>query len=382
MGWNKKSNVAQFGEASWDNFVKKVSGITPQEAMRRAFADPDITFFFYCREYMVLEGPAAMYGPFNPGDAVFFTGKPWYGSAPQCDSYEKTAVSTIYISPADDQQFQNIGCYVLPDGTPAVDTVCLFAGNYAINTVPMLRANNNTPPTQDPFNPNIQSVLSAGLVRYLQDKGITVLLTVMNAHTDTGWDEFTDQTTAQAFADYLKKNVITPLGLDGIDIDDEYSKYQDMHGYYVDPSSLRGKSLAMATTLIKQTMPDKLITKALWSDSGVFEAEWNGCTLGANLSYGWEMNYYGGDANSRLSYYTRCGMKKNQLCLGFSAENRFSDQWNSVEAAAAQTISDGYAGGMMFAYENQPASITVMQSMVNGLDGPGSWNTDSSCKQA
>jgi hypothetical protein len=379
MGWNKKSNVAQFGEANWDNFVKKVSSTTAQEAMRIAFFNPDITFFFYCREYMELKGPAAKYGPFQPGDAVFFTGKPWYGSAPQCDSYEKTAVSTIYINPTDNLQFKKIGCYVLPDGAPAIDVVCIFAGNYATNTIPMLRANNNNPPTRNPFNQNIQDVLSAGLIRNLQDKGITVLLTIMNAHTDTGWSEFTDQASAQAFVDYLNADVITPLGLDGIDIDDEYSKYQDEHGYYVDPSSLRGKSLPMVTTLMKQTMPDKLITKALWSDSGVFEANWNGNTIGANLNYGWEMSYYTGDADSRLHFYTNHGMKKNQLCLGFSAEDRFKNEWDTIGPDAAKTISEGYAGCMMFSYENQEASIHLMAAMVNGMDGPGSWNQDPLC---
>lgn len=369
MGWNKKANVAQYGQASWDNFVSKAANTTAEEAMRIAFANPDTTFFFFCREYMVLDGPASQYGPFEPGDAVFFTGEPWYGSAPQCDAYEKTAISTIYISPTNNQQFQDIGCYILPEGTPAIDVVSIFAGNYATNTIPMLRANNNDPPTQNPFNPNIQSVLSSGLVKALQDKGITVLLTIMGAHTETGWSQFTDQSTAQAFVDYLNSDVITPYGLDGIDIDDEYS-----NGRAYDTS------LPMVTTLMKQTMPTKLITKALWDDQSVFQANWNGNTLGANLTYGWEMSYYSGDANSRLSFYTQHGMNKNQLCLGFSAENRFSGAWDTVGPQATKTISEGYAGGMMFDYENQPSSITLMQAMINGMDGSGSWNKDSNCQ--
>lgn len=368
MGWNKKSNVAQYGQASWDNYVGKTANTTAEEALRIAFANPKITFFFFCREYMVLDGPAAQYGPFEPGDAVFFTGEPWYGSAPQCDSYEKTPISTIYINPKDNQQFQDIGCYLLPDGTPAVDVVCIFAGNYATNTPPMLRANNNDPPTQQPFNPNIQSVLSAGLVQTLQGKGITVLLTIMNAHTPVGWSQFTDQSTAQDFVDYLNGEVVKPYGLDGIDIDDEYSS-----------GTPNNTSLPMVTTLMKQAMPTKLITKALWSDYDVFEANWNGNTLGANLNYGWQMSYYGGDANSRLSFYTNHGMQKNQLCLGFSAESRFSGEWGEVGPQASNTVSEGYAGGMMFAYENQPESITLMQAMVDGMDGSGSWNKDPSC---
>ncbi len=93
----------------------------------------------------------------------------------------------------------------------------------------------------------------------------------------------------------------------------------------------------------------------------------------------WEMSYYLGDANSRLSPYLQWGMQKNQLSLGFSAESKFAGVWDTVGPQAQQTIADGYAGGMMFDYENQPASITLMQALVNGMDGPGSWNTDPSC---
>ena len=172
MGWKKKANLAQYSGGNWDNFVKKVGNLTAEEAMRIAFADSNITFFFFCRQGIVLDhDPAVKYGPFNAGDAVFFTGVPWYGSAPQCDSYEKTAVSTIYISPCDNRQFQEIGDYVLADGAPAIDVVCIFGGNYATNVIPMLRANNNDPPTDEPFNSNIQSVLSSVLVKSLQAKG-------------------------------------------------------------------------------------------------------------------------------------------------------------------------------------------------------------------
>lgn len=368
MGWTKTANVAQYGQASWDNFVKKVPNTTAEQAMRIAFQDPNITFFFYCRSYMVLDGPGGQYGPFEPGDAVFFTGQSWYGSAPQCDAYQKNGISTVYINPSSNQQFQDIGCYVLPDGTPAIDVACIFAGNYATNQIPCLRANNNVPPTNNPFNPNIQSVLSAGLVQTLQAKGITVLLTIMGAHTQTGWSQFTDQTTAQNFVDYLNQYVVTPYGLDGIDIDDEYSN-----------GAANNTSLPMVTTLMKQTMPGKMITKAIWADYGVFQSNWQGHTLASNLSYGWEMTYYGGDANSRLSPYLQWGMNKNQLCLGFSAEERFKSYWNTVGPQAKKTITEGYAGCMMFDYENQPDSLTLMKAMVDGMDGAGSWNVDPNC---
>ena len=191
------------------------------------------------------------------------------------------------------------------------------------------------------------------------------MLTILNAHTQTGWSQFTDEGTAQNFVNYLNSHVITPYGLDGIDIDDEYSKGP------IDDAN----SLAMVTTLMKQTMPDKLITKALFADGFAFTANWKGHTLAANLNYGWEMSYYRGrDANSRLGVYTSYGMKKSQLCLGFSAEQSFSGNWSQIGPQASQTIDDGYAGGMMFAYENQPTSIGLMKTMIDAMDGPGNWN--------
>ena len=54
MGWKKIPNVAQYGEGNWDNFVKKVSNLTAEEAMRIAFANSDITFFFFAERRSIL----------------------------------------------------------------------------------------------------------------------------------------------------------------------------------------------------------------------------------------------------------------------------------------------------------------------------------------
>jgi len=72
MGWKKTSNTAQFYGASWNNLVCKESNCTPEEARRIAFMKPEVTFYFFCREYMSLED----HGVFNSGDAVFFSGEP------------------------------------------------------------------------------------------------------------------------------------------------------------------------------------------------------------------------------------------------------------------------------------------------------------------
>ncbi|KAA3618218.1 MAG: hypothetical protein DWQ05_08480 [Calditrichaeota bacterium] len=44
---------------------------------------------------------------FKPGDAIFFSGAPWYGSAPQCDSYEKAVVGRKNQNKMTDTEWQN-----------------------------------------------------------------------------------------------------------------------------------------------------------------------------------------------------------------------------------------------------------------------------------
>src|SRR5690242_490738 len=130
---------------------------------------------------------------------------------------------TAYINPQSSEEFRAAAGYTLADGSPALNVVCIFAGNYAAADLPYLRANNNDPPTTAPFNPNIQAILDDGSVQYLQSKGLTVLLTILNGHSAVGWSQFTSEADAMAFAQYLKDDVVDKYGLDGIDIDDEYS---------------------------------------------------------------------------------------------------------------------------------------------------------------
>jgi hypothetical protein len=89
MDWKKIPNVAMYKKADWKGLIKQEANCTVERAKQIAEADPNIAFFFICRQGMYLEG---INKSFKPGDAVFFSGAPWYGSAPQCDAYEKDLV--------------------------------------------------------------------------------------------------------------------------------------------------------------------------------------------------------------------------------------------------------------------------------------------------
>lgn len=86
--WNKKTDVAQYGGANWSNRILKKSNLTLDEAKIIAVQNNDIEYFFYMKEgYMYLSG---IEESFKKGDAVFFSGKPWLGSAKgKADTYIK-----------------------------------------------------------------------------------------------------------------------------------------------------------------------------------------------------------------------------------------------------------------------------------------------------
>ena len=54
MPWTTTANVAQYEGSNWANYVKTVSNCSPAQAMLIVFQDPSITYFFYCREPIIL----------------------------------------------------------------------------------------------------------------------------------------------------------------------------------------------------------------------------------------------------------------------------------------------------------------------------------------
>ncbi|TDW47226.1 glycosyl hydrolase family 18 (putative chitinase) [Flavobacterium sp. 270] len=363
MAWIKKTDVAMFKGANWNTLIKKVPNCTPEMAKRIAIKNPKITFFFFCREYMVLETLGDK-GIFNPGDAVFFSGEPWYGSAPQCDSYEKTGMSVAYVSL---DKIQTTGCYTMADGDAAVDVVCIFAANINKKPLPagMIELAPNTQvPDGYPYavGSSDYSALTVEAVQKLQKKGITVLLTFLNNHDGTGWSEFPDATTATNFAQQLKE-VVDRLGLDGIDIDDEYS----------DNPNPNPSSLVTVTTIMKQLMPDIIISKALFDDYQYFTPKYNNQTLADNLTYGWEMSY-GGAPKYRLPDYTTLGMATDTLVCGF-----WSGQPSPSPADDVSWLkTNGYEGVMVYAFQEQ-SNIDLLGSLVNDWNGNGNWNKTPNC---
>lgn len=355
-------NVAMFAGADWSAFRKTVPNCSPEQGRRIAMVDPEIRFFFFCRDGMVLENPAwSEPKVFNPGDAVFFSGEPWWGSAPQCDGYQKNGLSMAYIdglNAADPTSPLVAGEYLTSQGLNAVDIVSLFAANVGASVPPgYVRLAPNVPVAENGTlaiaNSYYVDVFQQS-VAALQAKGIVVLLSFLNNHDSAGWSEFATPEDASNFAAQLQY-VVETYGFDGIDIDDEYSS-----------GTPQPNSLAMAAWMIRQSMPDTILSKALWQDLDDFDEQYNGAKLAQMLTYGWEMTY-ANDPQDFLPPYVGKGMAPLALVYGFQPP------MGSPDGSVAWLKSNGYGGVMVYPFQVSD-SQDLMGVLVNDWMGPGNWN--------
>ena len=220
------------------------------------------------------------------------------GSTPKdtTAAVKKDTIVTVAYVEVNSNNFNNAGCYVYDTTRPFFNIACIFAANINLSSTtgkPVLY-----------YNTQVTALLNGtSYIQNLHAEGIKVLLTVLGNHQNAGWSCFTDTVTANDFAARLSA-AVAQYGFDGIDIDDEYSACTG-----------NDSSLVMVANAIKQKMPGKLLSKALWNDAGRFTAAWHGLSLGKLLDYGWEMSY-GSDPATRLQPYLSAGVPASKLGLG------------------------------------------------------------------
>ncbi|MCZ4245458.1 LamG-like jellyroll fold domain-containing protein [Pedobacter punctiformis] len=247
---------------------------------------------------------------------------------------------TAYVE-VNSNNFVNPGCYTY--GAPANQLFgisVIFAANInSTNGVPTLY-----------FNPQVQDVLNSGKVAYLQSLGIKVLLDVLGNHQNAGWGCFTTYAAADAFAVQCA-NAVQQYGLDGIDIDDEYST-----------CTANNSSLVLAAAALRARLgTSKIISMAAFGQSNYFTATYNGQKLGDILDYVFEQTYFSSDYAGRLQPYINAGVPKSKLGLG-------TDLSNSDQAAVATYVkNNGLASAMVYNVANN--SQTKLSSISNVLYG-------------
>ena len=252
-----------------------------------------------------------------------------------------TPFTTAYVE-VNSNSFHNPGCFTY--GSPAKQ-VFSFAVIFAANI--NADANGNAVLY---YNPQVQSTLNSGNVAYLHSLGIKVLLTVLGNHENAGWGCFTTYAMADSFAVQCAK-ATTQYGLDGIDIDDEYST-----------CTTNTSSLVLAVSALRAELGStKYITKALFNDTQYFSATYNGKKAGDILDYGWEMSYGNNNYSGRLQPYINAGMPKTKLGIGV-------DIGGTDETTAAKFVkNNGYAAVMT--YNISTTSQTNLSKVTNALFG-------------
>jgi GH18 family chitinase len=262
-----------------------------------------------------------------------------------------TPFTTAYVE-VNSNSFKNPGCYTY--SSPAKQLFS-FAVIFAAN----INYTNGQPTLY--FNPQVQSTLNSGNVAYLKSLGIKVLLDVLGNHQNAGWGCFTTYAAADAFA-LQCANAVTQYGLDGIDIDDEYST-----------CTTNTSSLVLAVSALRSRLgTSKYITKALFSDIQYFSASYNGKKAGDIIDYGWEMTYGYTNYSARLQPYVNAGMAKTKLSIGVDING--SDQ----TGASNFIKNNGYAGVMV--YNVGKTSQTNLSKVSNALYG-SSTSVKSNCLQ-
>ena len=331
MPWTMTANVAQYGGADWNNYVKTVPNCPPAQAKLIAFQDPAITYFFYCRGVLILGDGRT----FNSGDAVFFNGtqKPWWGSAPQCDGYARLCLAVGYV--ATDVQSMQAALALTYDGGPALDAVIFTVNLNDIATIPSGYAQ-IVPSAQGPTvltaNQSVQALLPAiaPVVQQAHAQGTSVLMCGLNNHDAAGWAEFQSSADAQQFAGQCY-TVTTQYGFDGVDIDDEYSD-----------GTVNDTSLAMASYCVDASIAPRTLSKALYDDTQYASYTYDGTTLFSNLTWGWTMSYWG-TPQQQMQPYSGL-MSNDRLVCGF-----WDQQSNPTQDGITWLYTNGYAGVMVYA---------------------------------
>lgn len=235
------------------------------------------------------------------------------------------ARNVVFLNNPSPQNVSDVGRFIVKStGKPFFSDLVLFAAN--ING-----SSPNTPVLS--YNSQMSTILdnNIAIVRALQQKGIKVQISYLGNHQNAGWSCNMSASVAAQLGNAMVAEVVR-YGLNGINVDDEYSTCSgNASAFYSVLSAIRSNS----------GFSGKTLSKALWSDSQYFSAPYNAAT---KLTEGYEMTY--GGSVSYLTPYVGYGMLKSNLFLGISPEFSSATQARTI---AANVASGGYQGVMIWA---------------------------------
>lgn len=277
------------------------------------------------------------------------------GAQPETRAYgDKTPIVVTY-NECNDCNPQNVGAYSLGDKA-FFDIAILFAAN--------IHADADGDPCLF-FNDNMTQIMGDvnKYVRPLQAKGIKVLLGILGDHVGIGVSNLTPA-QATSFAKILAYAVNT-YGLDGVDFDDEYSKY-GQNGF----PNYNTTSFSNLINALRTEMPaGKLITVFDYvkdTDPSDQSSSINSTALG-NLDYAWYCYFSASSfGTSRISGMPASKWSPQAINLNAAYNILTLPQIQSKSQAA----KNGNYGAIM-TYDLRPVSersgtLAVLQRIATG----------------
>ncbi len=228
--------------------------------------------------------------------------------------------------------------YRRADGSNQIDIVNLMASTFNpgenFQEQPLL------------IDPLLKKAVDQKEVAQLQAAGIKVVLTV-TGKGNVGWGSIPEG-QEQDFYAYVANYVLGPSGLnlDGIDIDDEY------------PTC--GAAIVPIVQGLKAALPaGKVLSKALWADSGYISQ------LVASLDYGAIMDYGNDPAmlKSAFAGYVDAGFAPEKVMIGVNAgpdssAAAFTSIPTAVQLAAWQPQGASKMGMMVWSFSQDIQQFT------------------------
>lgn len=267
----------------------------------------------------------------------------------------------VYVE-VNDNDMANVADYTL-EGTqrPAFDIAMIFAANVNYDTAARsayLHLNERVTETlRDAENQ----------IRPLQERGTKVLLSVLGNHQGAGIANFPTREAAAAFADELAA-VVEQYGLDGIDFDDEWSKYGENGTVPANAFSF----VYLVDELRARLGDDKLITFYKIGEAAQ-ATEYDGIRAGDLLDYAWNP-WYG-----TWRVPTVAGMDASQLAPG--AIDLSATRQSTAAAFAQRTAAEKYGAIITYNLTSRDqsgylSSITVpLTGLRTVYKAPRTWST-------
>lgn len=246
--------------------------------------------------------------------------------------------SVAYIE-VNDNSLENVGRYVLDDGSPAVDIAIIFAANI----------NHDGEHAYLHCNENVQHVLDDAetIIRPLQRQGIKVLLSLLGNHQGAGFANFPDRRAADRFAQQAA-TVVRRYGLDGVDLDDEWVQYGE-NGTGM-PNE---HSFVHFVEALRRKMRDKLLTFYVIGPSAERQ-EHRGTRVGDLVDHAWNP-YYGS-----FRYYDVPGLPRSRYGAAAVDLGSAATTPELVHGLAERTVAEGC--GAFVTYQLQGGDQTELVS--------------------